>query len=268
MVRAGRLYRIHRGVYAVGHQRLSREGRWMAAVLACGDGAVLSHVSAGQLWGFLRPFPSLPDVTTPFKGPGRRGIRRHSARLPPDEVEVREGIATTTVCRTLLDLASVLDRHRLEGALAEVEYRKLDDPLGLPRLLERHRGARGSAVLRSLLEDGDFARGVTRSELEDRFLRLLDAAGLPRPERNAPLQLDGAFIEVDCLWRAERVAVELDGRPSHERNRQFDSDRARDRRLSAARWRPVRITWRQLEETPKEVVDDLRALLEAPAGLE
>lgn len=258
-INSGWLRRIHRGVYAVGHRRLSREGRWMAAVLAAGPTAVLSHQTAGMLWGLLYPTPSVPHVTIASKGRRRPGIHLHTAHLPPDEVTTRKDIPTTTVARTLLDLATTLDRHRLERAIAEAEYRGYADSPSLPELLERYPGRRGTRTLRAVLASGNPSRGITRSPLEDRFLRFLDARGLPRPELNVPLELDGRWIEVDCMWRTERVIVELDD-PSHLRARNLESDRRRDRRLSARGWEPVRVTERQLDEDADGLEADLRSL--------
>jgi predicted transcriptional regulator of viral defense system len=256
---AGMLQRIHRGVYAVGHGLLSKEGRWMAAVLAGGLEAVLSHQTAAMLWALLYPTPSVPHITTAVTGRRRPGIRFHTAQLPPDEVTTHEGIPTTTVARTLLDLATTLDAHRLERAIAEAEYRGYADSPSLPELLDRYPRRRGARNLRAVLDSGNPSRGITRSSLEDRFLRFLDARGLPRPELNVPLELDGRWIEVDCLWRTERVIVELDD-PSHLRARNLESDRLRDRRLSARGWEPVRVTERQLDEDGDGLEDDLRSL--------
>ncbi len=251
---------VHRGVYAVGHGQLTRKGRWAAAVLAGGPEAALSHRSAGILWALLRPSPSLPEVTVPRKGLRRPGIRLHSADLRADEVTTGDGTPVTTVARTVLDLATVLDRQRLERALAEAEHRRYADSPGLAELLERHRGRRGTERLRTILESGHATRGITRSALEDRFLRFLDGRGLARPELNAPLRLGGGWIEVDCSWRAERVIVELDGRAAHLRERRFESDRIRDRRLGALRWETVRVTAWQLDRDAGGLEADLLRL--------
>ncbi len=127
LVNARQLHPIHRGVYAVGHRLLTPEGRWAAAVLAGGDGAVLSHESAAINWQLLNRYPVLPSVTAPVKGRRRRGIAHHAARLPADERTDRDGIPTTTVARTLFDLAGIISADRLERALAEAEYRRYAD---------------------------------------------------------------------------------------------------------------------------------------------
>jgi hypothetical protein len=232
----------------------------MAAVLAGGTDAVLSHQSAAMLWQLLYPTPSVPHITTAATGRRRPGIRFHTASLPTDEITAHDGIPVTTVARTLLDLATTLDAHRLERAIAEAEYRRYADSPSLPELLERYPRRPGTRTLRTVLASGNASRGITRSALEDRFLRFLDARGLPRPELNAPLELEGRWIEVDCLWRAERVIVELDDRASHTRTRNFESDRVRDRRLQALGWDPVRVTGLQLDEDGDGLEDDLRSL--------
>jgi very-short-patch-repair endonuclease len=260
LVDAGHLQTVHRGVYAVGHRRLTQHGEWMAAVLAGGPGAVLSHTSAAMLWALIEPSPSLPHVTTPTKGRRRRGIRSHAAGLAGDVITRRDGIPVTTVARTLLDLATVLDRFHLELALAEAEFHRYPLSPSLPTLLDRHRGGRGVGALRSALASGNATLGVPRSRLEKRFLRFLDRRRLQRPELNVPITLGDQTIRIDCLWRRIGLAVELDGRAAHERRRTFHSDRRRDRRLSAHGLRPIRITGEQLVAQPDELDHDLRAL--------
>ena len=181
------------------------------------------------------------------------------SRLPDDEVTVVEGIPATTVPRTLLDLAVVVGRREVERAINEAEVRRLADPLSLPDLLRRYPRRRGSATIRAILAAGRTA--LTRSELEDRFLALVDAAGLPPPEVNAMLELGDGWIEVDCLWRSRRLVVELDGHATHSTRAAFEGDRSRDRMLLTAGWRVVRITWRHLRDRPTVIAADLWSLL-------
>ncbi len=185
----------------------------MAAVLASGEGAGLSYRSAGMLWAVRRTERGLIEVTSPRAGRPLPGVQRHRAELPGDEVTVQQGIPITTVARTLLDLATVLNPTQLARAVNEAEVQRLWEPLSLNALLERYPRRRGVPALRALL--GQRAT-VTRGELEKRFLEFLEDAGLPLPETNAHVQIDGIFYEVDCLWRAERVIVELDGRQVHD----------------------------------------------------
>lgn len=231
----------------------------MAAVLACGPKAVLSHRSAGQLWGLVPRTGSIPEVTRRVSSRVRTGLVAHRSQLPADEVEVVDGIPVTSVSRTLLDLAAVLSRTHLERALNEVEVRQLTSPLSVPDLLRRHPGRRGAAALREVLGEG--AYGITRLELERRFSALVDTYRLPRPRRNAQVAVRGRFFEVDCLWQRQRVVVELDGRAVHGTRRAFETDRERDRILIAEGWLPMRVTWRQLQDEPEVIVSDLRRLL-------
>ena len=255
----GRLYAVHRGVYVVGGRSLSREGRWSAARLALGPAAVLSHRSAATLWG-LRP-SELVELTVPGDRRSPAGVVVHRSRLAPDEITVRAGVPVTSVSRTLLDLAAVRPLHELRKAVNEAERLRLGDALSLADVVDRHPGRRGIRKLRLILSEGRIGADVTRSELEDRFLRFVARAGLPRPRVNALVDVDGWTYECDCLWATERLVVELDGHASHATRRGFETDRERDRRLNAAGWRTVRITWRQLHLDPAAVRRDLEALL-------
>lgn len=261
-----RLHRIHRAVYAVGHRRISRLGWWMAAVLACGPGAVLSHRCAGALFGILEGWPATVDISVPRQLASRDALRVHLASIPDDERTVEAGIPVTTVARTLLDLAAVLQFHELNRALERAEALRLAGPTPLVALIARHRGRRGIAKLKSALEQGPLRPAITKSELERRFLTFVEKAGLPRPRTNVWLQIGGDWIEVDCVWAEQRVIVELDSRSHHQTSAAFERDRRRDRRLQAAGWRPVRITDRALRSEPQALVADVRALLSARAA--
>ncbi|MBN1528948.1 MAG: type IV toxin-antitoxin system AbiEi family antitoxin domain-containing protein [Thermoleophilaceae bacterium] len=256
-IRAGRLHVLHRGVYAVGHLRLSLAGARMGAALACGPGAALSDAAAGACWGLRPSGGALIDVTAP-REVRRPRIRVHVRRLPADERTVHDGIPITTVPRTLLDLAATLQPHQLAAAVNQAEVLRLTDPLSLPQLLERYPGRRGTRRVREVMGE---TTGVPRSELEALFQEFLRKADLPRPETNAAFHLAGRWIEVDCLWREARVALELDGRMVHDTRASFESDRLRDRELVVAGWTPVRVTWRQLERDARRLEADLRVLL-------
>jgi predicted transcriptional regulator of viral defense system len=254
-----RLLQVHRSVYAVGHRALAQRSWWMAAVLAAGPGAALSHRSAAALWDLRRGGPSRIEVSVGRQRRPRSGITVHHVPLPPDETTVVDGIPVTTVARTLLDLAGVLPQPQLERAIERAEALRYADSPSLDALLHRYPTRPGTRTLRQIR-----ARGITptftRSELEDRFLAFADAHGLPRPETNVWL----GDIEVDFLWRAERLIVELDGRETHLTAAAFERDRARDRALQAAGWRVVRITWRQLHEEAGALAKDLARLLHSP----
>ena len=242
---------------------LPPEGRWIAAVLAAGAAAVLSHRSAAALWGLRATSVTRVDVTIPRWSRARAAIRWHQAALAADEVAVERGVPVTTPARTLLDLASVLSAQQLERAVDQAEALRLTDYGSLMNLVARHGRRHGVPALRRILDAGLIGAVVTRSELEARFLAFLDAYDLPRPEVNVPLATAAGWFEVDCLWRRERVIVELDGYAHHGTRAGFERDRARDRALQAAGWRVVRVTWRQLHEAPRLVATELRAILRA-----
>jgi very-short-patch-repair endonuclease len=253
-----RLHPVHRGVFAVGHRVLSRYGVWMSAVLAAGPDAVLSHRSAAALWGIRDTARANVDVIAPRRLGTRPRIDAHRIALPADEVTVERGIPVTTPARTLLDLAQVLTPHQLERAITEAEIRRLTSPHPLDALVARHAGGRGTATLKRILEGlHEIGETITRSELEDRFLGLLDAHDLPRPRTNRKI---GA-IEADAVWPRQRLIAELDGFATHATRAAFEKDRARDRALQVAGWRVVRITWRQLREDPATIAAQLEALL-------
>jgi very-short-patch-repair endonuclease/predicted transcriptional regulator of viral defense system len=247
----GRLHLLHRGVYAVGHKVLSQEGKWMAAVFAYGPAAVLSHRSAAALWGLRPTGRSRIEVTTPDQLRPRPGLHPHRAVLPADELTIHNQIPTTTPARTLLDLAAVIPKHALDRALDEAEVLRLPGPA---TLLDRYPRRRGATNLRTLLLNAR-SPTPTRRELEARFLAFLDHHGFDRPTINSIIE----GYEVDAVWREGRLIVELDGFATHGTRRAFERDRARDRRLTAAGWRVIRITWRQLDE-PAGLVRELRQL--------
>jgi very-short-patch-repair endonuclease len=185
-------------------------------------------------------------------------LRIYCHCLEADEVVTMDGIPVTTVARTLLDLAVVLPPEQLERAVNEAEVQRLLRPLQLQRMLGRYPRRHGTPALSAILDARD---GITRSELEAKFSRLIRSANLPRPELNRLVTAGAQPFECDCVWRPQRLIVELDGRAFHVTAAAFERDRARDRRLQAAGWTVVRVTWRQLREEPETVVADLRTLL-------
>jgi very-short-patch-repair endonuclease len=253
---------MHRGVYAiVGRRLLTRQAHWMAAVLACGPGAVLSHLAAAALWGIRRG--TRIEVTVPRGGrTSRKGVHLHWANLPADEATTHHGIPTTTVPRTLLDLSAVVQHDELRSAMRQAEQLRLTDPLWLGDLIGRYPRKPGIPILKAVVQEAQRGLNIVRSELEESFQAFLLNACLPLPITNTLIE----GIEVDCVWRDQRLIVELDSRTHHAIVHAFETDRARDRRLEAAGWRVVRITWRQLHDTPEEIEADLRKLLaQAPA---
>jgi very-short-patch-repair endonuclease len=260
----GRLHPLHRGVYAVGHVRLGREGRYLAAVLACGKRAVLSHRSAAAWWGLLQTAQAQVDVTSPHGRHAIAGVRRHQARsLAAQDTTTHEGIPTTSIARTLLDLAATVRPDRLERALAQAERLQLYDHAAVTDVLSRSHGHRGRAALtRATAQEPR----LTRSELEAIFLRLVRQAGLPEPQSNLPLvALDQQAPEVDFHWRAYRLVVETDGWETHRTRRAFRSDRRRDAALVAAGWRVMRFTYDDVAYDGSTVVRRLRGAVAAAA---
>lgn len=262
-VAAGRLYRIHQSVYAVGHRLLSVDGHRMAAVLACGSSAVLSHRSAAALWGIRRDSRNRIDVTAP----GRRGrcpagidAHRDGSLCPGDRTEVR-GVPCTSLARTLLDLAGVVSVRELRNAITQAEVEGIFDLIAVRAVIARGRRRRGVARLRRVIADHDPRDELAREELERRFLELCRRANLPLPEVNAPLLLEGDPIEPDFIWRKARLIVETDGRRTHGTVRAFESDRRRDQRLKLADWDVVRCTWRQVVDEPRGLARTIRVLL-------
>jgi Transcriptional regulator, AbiEi antitoxin/Protein of unknown function (DUF559) len=256
-VRVGRLHRLHHGVYAVGHTVLKREGRWLAAVLACGEGAVLSHRSAAAHWGLLQSEATRTEVTTARRRAGNAAIRLHRSRsLLACDTTTHEGIPVTSVARTLLDLAATLRADRLERALAQAERLQLYDHRAIEDVLARANGHRGKAGLSKATASDP---KLTRSDLEARVLSLIRAAGLPEPLTNFLLTApDHPRLEVDLYWPTHRLVVELDGYETHRTRRAFEADRQRDAALTTAGYRVVRFTWR----TPDAVIRRrLQALL-------
>ena len=233
----------------------------MAAVLAGGSAAVLSHRSAAALWGIRQDPRVRVDVTAPTRRGKREGIRFHRSALPADERTSLSGIPVTSVSRTLMDLASTLRRNELARALERAEALRLDDAISLAELLSRHPRRSGAAAIRAILAAGADGATLTRSELENRFLGFLDDFGLPRPLVNASLQAGPGRFEVDCVWPGHRLVVELDGYATHGTGAAFERDRERDRALHVAGWRVIRVTWAQLGNGPQALAADLAVLL-------
>ncbi len=261
-IERGQLHRLHYGVYKVGYRRINRKGRWMAAVLASGSGACLSHRSAARLWRLMPPGDEWVEATSPPPSRARRrGIVCHEGVVADDERLVVDAIPVTSPFRTVFDLAAVLKLRELERAWNETEVRGLRDRVSLPMLLERYPGRRGARNLRALLESPEPV-GFTRNDFEEAFRSLVVAHGIhPRPRMNAPLALRGRIFEIDALWAEERVTAELDSRSVHDTKKRFESDRQRDRILVAEGYRIVHVTWRQLHEEPEEILADLRMAL-------
>jgi very-short-patch-repair endonuclease len=259
---SGRLHRLHTGVYAVGHRLIPKEGWWMAAVLASGPEAVLSHHSAAALWGLRGYSERAIEVTVPRKSTSSKQIKRHHSVLPADERTVREGIPATSVPRTIFDLAATESAEVIQNLLREAEHLELRDRLSLPDLIERYPGRRGIRKVRLALDRlEEEPEGRKRSPLEERFAPFLRRHRLPIPRFNDWIPLNGKNYQVDCHWPGTGQIVELDGWQGHRTRTAFRDDRARDRRLRVAGYSVTRITWNQLDDEPEAVAADLRTLL-------
>jgi hypothetical protein len=268
-LRAGRLHRLHRGVYAVGRAWVPLHGRCLGAVLACGSGALLSHHSAAWLWGLTKTSPRPVHVTTPVPRKARPLLRIHHSRvLAIEDCASREDIPVTSLPRTLLDLATVVRFERLQRMLERSEERRLFDLGPTELLLDRTRGHLGWGRLRraiALYAPPPF----TRSQFERKFFEAVVEAGLPRPATN----FAEAGFELDVYWPEYRFAVELDVYATHGSHAAFERDRLRQEDLKLARIEMTRVTDVRFSREPRAVLarvsqllDDRRRELGQPRG--
>lgn len=234
----------------------------MAAVLACGKIAALSHAAAAANLGVRESAATLIDVTSPT-GTGRRqpGLRVHRSRLEPWEVDLVDGIPTTTCARTLLDLAEVLHPEALANALDRAEALRLFDLTDLKRVLAHNQGRQALGPLQALLSSLDPHTKHIQNDFERHLYALCRACDLPLPRPNQWLHLEGRQIRPDFLWPAHKLVLETDGYATHGTRQAFEADRAKDRLLLRAGYRVIRVTWRQLREQPREVAATIAAAL-------
>lgn len=262
----GRLHRIHHTVYSlVPKTLLKREGLYMAAVLACGAGAVLSHRSAARLHGLRSSGYTRIEVTVPKRSARtHEGIRVHrSTTLTAADVTVVDNIPVTTVARTLLDLGDVVTQRQLERAFDQADILQALDGRALDDQLARNPTRPGARAVRSVLANHYIGSTPTENDFEDAFLALTRSLGLPDPVPQLYIDPhDGdPPIRVDFAWPANKIAVETDGHQTHGTRQAFEADRRRDQRLIAAGWTVIRTTWRQLTNRPDELRDTLVKLL-------
>lgn len=264
-VARGRLHRVHRGVYALGRSDLPAEGCWMAAVLACGEGALLSHWSAGALHELLDGGGARIHVTIGGRrSVSRPGLRVHRPRCLDDaDRAVVRGIPCTSVPRTLLDLAQVASPRTLKRACDQAEVLRILDMTAVGDLLARNEGHPGVRRLRAVIHAHSVGANLPRTELEERFLRLCRGADLPPPEVNVWMTPAGEEMQVDFLWRTQRVVVEVDRFATHRTRQAFQRDRRRDQLLSLAGWRVIRFTWDEVTKEPGHVIEVMRKLVSA-----
>jgi very-short-patch-repair endonuclease len=261
-IESSRLNPLHPGVYSVGHRLVPKQGWWMAAVLASGPDAVLSHQTAAALWSLRGYSGGAIHVTAPHKSTSSKRIRRHHAPLPADEITLKDGIPATSVHRTIYDHSATASVDEVIAMIKEAEYLNLWDRLSLWDLLERYPGKRGSRNLRFALERiTEEPTGRKRSKLEERFAPFLRRHHLPLPRFNDWIFLGAKRYQVDCHWPGTWQVVELDGWEGHSTRSAFQDDRSRDRALHVAGYSVIHLTWAQLDSEPEAIASDLRRVL-------
>lgn len=258
-VRQGRLHRLYRGVFAVGHASVSVEGRRLAAVLACGSGAALCQWTAAAHWELLRAMAGLMHVAVPAQRKHQRGIRIHELRhLHPHDLTRWRAVPLTSVPRTLLDIAAVAKPNVLARAVNEADRKGRLNRNAVHDLLERNRGRRGARQLRSVIAAVDPATRRTRSDLEAIFLRTCKRHGLPKPESNVEI----LGVEVDFHFPGTRLTVEIDSYEYHRTPTEFENDRRRDAYLKRHNYEVLRVGEAWLVSDPAGVAATVRSLIE------
>jgi predicted transcriptional regulator of viral defense system len=261
-VATGKLHRVYRGAYSVGHSRVSWQGRYMAGVLACGAGAVLSHRPAARLIGLRRGAGRL-DVTVPGRRVRVKGIDVHQTRwLDPRDVIEEQRIPCTSVARTIFDLADEDgDERATQRDIDRAEELRIFDLTEIQRVLALGQRRRGARVVATVLAQAT-QPAITKNELEERMFAICENAGLPRPRVNFPIVLrDGIHVEADFAWPELKLIVETDGWETHRTRRAFTSDRQRDRKLAVEGWVVHRFTWYEIAYEPEKVAAELAALV-------
>ncbi len=258
LIADGRLFRLHRGVYAVGRRSVTQRGDWMAAVIAVGAGALLSHHPAAALWDLRIRQPGPIDVTLHCKNRHpRQGIKTRRGALHPDDRAKIDGIPVTSIARTLLDLAGVLPAHQLQRTYERAQRLELLDLNALSNLLARSNGRRGVTPLKALLAYDPSAAAAAESELERMFIDLLREAELPTPQV-------GALVEgylIDIYWPQAKLVVELDGYAFHSARDAFERDHHKRAALRLAGIEVLSFTFRQVDLDPAFVIDAVRRML-------
>jgi hypothetical protein len=265
LIRDGHLLSVHAGVFAVGYRSGTDQTQLMAAVLAGGGGSLVSHLCAAFVNQLEETFPPGPVDILVERGRcgARSGIRIHRTRYLPDvDRSEADSIPVTTVERTLRDCARLVSPRRLRRLFDEADRLHRLDREALGEILDRSNGHRGARLLRGLLAQHPNPPPRTRSPLEFRFFRLWERTGLPMPEFNARIR----GFEVDCLWRRERVIVELDGQSFHQTAIAREHDAHKDAALSAAGYFVLRFTYREVFDRPEWVMGQIRAALTTPGG--
>jgi very-short-patch-repair endonuclease len=267
---AGRLHRIHQTVYSLTPGVMTERGKFMAAVLACGPDAVLSHRSAAYLWGLVESWEEPIDVTAPNRrGRSPDGVTAHrDGSLQPIDKTTRFGIPCTSIARTLLDFAGVALEWEVRKAVAQAEVLQVLDKPKTRALLKRSRRRRGVARLRLILDTIHPQTKRTRSELERLFLEMCAKRDLPEPEVNVWLPApNGKRYQADFLWRDNGLIVEADSRRFHDTDIAFVDDRKRQQQLELAGWRVSRCTWEEVEQEPRRLALTVKGLIARPINI-
>lgn len=258
LVREGFLHPLYRGVYAVGHTALPPFGIERAALLACGEAAVISGRSALYLWGIVSAGPSEVDVTVPRRRRKREGIRlRCVDHIDPRELRCRHGLPVVFPARALIEFANEATIEELGDVVAEARVKNLIREGELEAAVERAGRVRGAAQMRAFLR-AEEEPAQTRSRAERRFRTLLRDARLPQPKINRKI----AGYEADFVWEAEKVVLEVDGWTFHRHRRAFENDRRKDMILSDAGYHVIRITWRQFTQEPLALIAHIARVLD------
>jgi very-short-patch-repair endonuclease len=253
-IEKGLLVPEYRGVYRIGHVAPSTEATYMAAVLAAGKRAALSGQAAGHLMKLLKGVPPPPEVTAPTERRIKEVETKRDRRLDHRDIWVYDGIPCTTVARTLVDLAAILDEDDLARAVHEASVRYRTTPKQIEAVLARRPKLKGSAALRRILR-GDTT--LTLSKLEKRFLELLRENNLELPETNE--RIDGRFV--DCRWPERKLTIELDSYRYHATRHAWEQDRKREREARKRGDDFRRFTWGDVFEEPEGVLEELRPIL-------
>jgi predicted transcriptional regulator of viral defense system len=263
-VARGGLHRIHQRVYSLTPTVMTERGRFMAAVLACGSDAVLSHRSAAYLWGLVDKWEEPIDVTAPNRrGRSPDGVAAHrDGSLQAIDTTTRYGIPCTTVARTILDFAGVAPDWEVRKAIAQAEVLRILDKPKLRALLKRSRRRRGVSRLRLILDTIHPHTKRTRSDLERLFLEMCAKRSVPEPEVNVwLLAADRKRYQADFLWRDQKLIVEADSRRFHDTDSAFVSDRKRRQQLELAGWRVSQCTWEEVEREPRRLALTVEGLI-------
>jgi very-short-patch-repair endonuclease len=261
-VRRGALFRRYHGVYSLSPGQLSREGEWTAALMAAGEGATLSDLSAAVLSRIWRYPEDAIDITLARRHVPIPGVRLHQRRLDPLDVFVMDGVRVTTVARTLVDLTDSLMPEEITNVIHEAAFRKRFDLEATRRAMARANGRHNLAVLERAIGDWLAGSAGLKSRRERAFLELVTGAGLPRPRTNFHVLGDQA----DFHWPEHRLVVEVDGE-QHSRPPDQVDDRRRDRNLQAAGWTLVRVDANEIERRPERVLAAVGCALARPPDL-